>query len=249
MRRESGDPAILRRLRANANLDGALGIDDALTHGAADERAMRQLLPVVAPGVLMRIELHQRERPVFLGMRFKQRPGDKMVAAEREEVDVSLDDRSRLRLDLASNGQRVMGIEGDIAVVDRRKLLVEIEAKRVLRIAVENGRRAADRLRTEARPRPVRDRNVERDPEDREVDAGQIAAVTPPHERQCAGKCRIVRAAFQSGGAERMVDWRLARCLWHSRYWLFVTQRRRKGARSIEPPTTKQYPVTLTLGG
>ena len=58
-----------------------------------DEGAVRELLAVVGPGVLVRVELHQRQRPVFLGMRLEQRPGDEMVAAEREEVHVGVEDR------------------------------------------------------------------------------------------------------------------------------------------------------------
>ena len=245
------DAAILRRVRADADLDGAVGIDDALAHGAADERAVRQLLSVVAPGVLMRVELHQRQRPVFLRMRLQERPGDEMVAAEREEMHVGVEDRARLRLDRLGDGQRIVQVERHVAVIDRREVGEDVEAEGILRVAVEDRRGAADRLRAEARARPVGHRHVERDAEDREVDAGQVAAVAPAHERERAGIGRVVRAALQRGGAEGVIDRRLAGCVGHDgaiRY----SQRRDEGrgapqrARATAPTPTSD-PDTLTL--
>jgi len=72
-------------VRADADLDRAVGIDDTFIDGATDERTMVDALAVVRPGVLMGVELHQRQRPVDGGMRLEQRPGDEMVAAERQQ--------------------------------------------------------------------------------------------------------------------------------------------------------------------
>jgi hypothetical protein len=47
---------------------------------------------VVEPGVLMRVELHERERPVLCGMGFQQRPGDEMIAAERQQEGAAVED-------------------------------------------------------------------------------------------------------------------------------------------------------------
>ena len=133
-----------------------------------------------------------------------------MVAAEREEMHVGIEDRPRLRLDRLGNGQRAVQVERHVAVVDRGELVEDVEAEGILRIAVEDRRGAADRLRTEAGARPVRHRHVERDAEDREIDAGQVAAVAPAHEGERAGIGRIGRAALQRRGTEGVVDRRLA---------------------------------------
>ena len=87
---EDLDAAILRRMGADADLDRAVGIDDALAHGARDEGAVVDALAVVEPGVLMRVELHQRQRAVDRGMRLQQRPGDEVVAAERQQEGAAL---------------------------------------------------------------------------------------------------------------------------------------------------------------
>ena len=180
----------------------------------ADEGAVRQLLAVVGPGVLVRVELHQRQRPVFLRMRLQQRPGDEMVAAEREEMHVGVEDRARLRLDRLGDGQRAVQVERHVAVVDGGEVVEDVDAERILRVAVEDRRGAADRLRAEAGARPVGHRHVERDAEDGEVDAGQVAAVAPPHEGERAGIGRVGRAALQrraSGRRGRSAACRLLR--------------------------------------
>ena len=61
---EDLDAEVLGRMRADADLDRAVGIDDAFADGAADEGAVVDALAVVVPGVLMRVELHQRQRAV-----------------------------------------------------------------------------------------------------------------------------------------------------------------------------------------
>ena len=73
--------------------------------------------------------------------------------------------------------------ERHIAIVDSRQIGKDIDAKGILRVAVENSGSAADRLRPEAGARPVGDGDVERDAENRDIDPGQVAAVAPPHER------------------------------------------------------------------
>ena len=87
---EDLDAAIVRRMGADADLDRAVGIDDAVLDGAADEGAVVDALAVVGPGVLMGVELHQGQRSMNGGMRLEQRPGDEMVAAERQQEGAGL---------------------------------------------------------------------------------------------------------------------------------------------------------------
>ena len=108
-----------------------------------------------------------------------------------------IEDRLRLRLDRLGDGQRAVQVERDVAVIDRGELAENVDPEGVLRVAVEDRRGAADRLRPEAGARPVRHRHVERDAEDREIHAGQVAAVAPAHEGERAGIGRVGRAALQ----------------------------------------------------
>ena len=57
-------PAILGRLRADADLDRARRLDQALARGTSDEGAMVDAVAGVGPGVLVRVELDQGQRPV-----------------------------------------------------------------------------------------------------------------------------------------------------------------------------------------
>ena len=60
----------------------------SVAHRAADERAVVDAPAVVEPGVLMGVELHQRQLAVARRMRLQQRPGDIVVAAERHQEGV-----------------------------------------------------------------------------------------------------------------------------------------------------------------
>ena len=146
----------------------------------------------------MGIELDERQRTVPRRVRLQQRIGDEMIAAEREELRAAGDDRRGLRLD---RSRRIPSawreVERGVAVVDDRERRERVEAERILRIAVEDRRGAADRLRPEARARPVGRRLVERDAPDHRIDAGEVARVAPPHEGQRAAIGRLHGAALQ----------------------------------------------------
>ena len=90
-------------------------------HGARHEGAVVDALAVVVPGVLMRVELHQRQRAVDRRMRLQQRPGDEMVAAERQQEGAGLQDLGRLALDRARRLLVVAAVEQAVAIVDRRR--------------------------------------------------------------------------------------------------------------------------------
>ena len=65
---ENADAAIVGRMGADAELDRACGIDQALARRAADEGAVVDAAFLVGPGVLMRIELDEGEGAVDGGM-------------------------------------------------------------------------------------------------------------------------------------------------------------------------------------
>src|SRR6202030_153677 len=105
--------------------------------------------------------------------------GDEMVAAEREELRPGGNDLLRRRLDRCRNAGGHAIVERAVAVVDDRQAFKEVEAERVLRIAVQDRRSPPDRLWPEAGARPVRRGGVEGDAEDHRIDAAEIAAVAP----------------------------------------------------------------------
>src|SRR5262249_60645562 len=82
-------PDIAPKGRADADLDHALGVDEAFVHGMVEDRAMAVFLPkAVRPGIDMSIEMDEADRPLPPGDRAQQRQGDRMVAAERNEMPV-----------------------------------------------------------------------------------------------------------------------------------------------------------------
>jgi hypothetical protein len=201
---------------ADSDLDRPGRIDDALAHGARHEGAVRQLLAVVRPGVLVRIELDESERPILGRVSLQERPGDEVVAAQREEVHIGIEHAPHLRRNGIRDRVGAMKIERDVAVVHNGEFPEDVDPERILRIAVEDGRGAADRLRPEAGARAVGDGHVERDAEHGEIHAGEVAAVTAAHERQRAGIGRVGGAPLQRLRAEGVVYWRLAEGVGHS---------------------------------
>ena len=175
-------------------------------HGAGDEGAVVDALAVVVPGVLMRVELHQRQRAVHGGVRLEQRPGDEMIAAERHQESAALQDPGGLALDRAGRLLVVADVEQAVAVVDHRQRLEQVAVERILRVGIEDRRGPADRLRAETGARPVGDGGIERDaPHDR-VGALHVLGIFAPHEGQRPGIGRIARNGRWAFRGERMVD-------------------------------------------
>ena len=80
------DPEVVRRMGADADLDRAGGLDQPRAHRTGDEGAVVEPVAVVVPGILMRVELHQRQWAMPGGVRLQQRPGDEMIAAEADQM-------------------------------------------------------------------------------------------------------------------------------------------------------------------
>ena len=174
--------------------------------GARDERAVVDALAVVEPGVLMRVELHQRQRPVDRGMRLEQRPGDEMVAAERQQERAGFEQFRRLALDRARRLLVVAVVEQAIAIVDHGELFEQVAVERILRIVVEDRGGAADRLRAEARARPVGHGGVEGNAPDDRVRALHVLGIFAPHEGERPGIGRVAGAAERAARGEGVVD-------------------------------------------
>ena len=169
------DAAIVGRDGADADLDRAGRVNDALAHRTGDEATMGDTA-MVRPGVLVRIELDQRQPAMAGGVGLKQGVCDEVVAAEGEELCLALDDVRGLRLDGVGEDLRLGVVEGSVAIVDDGECLERVEAERILRVAVEDRRGAAYRGGAEARAGPVGYCLVEGNAPDHCVDAGEVAA-------------------------------------------------------------------------
>ena len=129
--------------------------------------------------------------PCMRGMRLEQRPGDEMVAAERQQEGAGSQQLLRLALDRARRLLVVAAVEQAVAIVDDGQLVERIDVERILRIAVHDRGGAADRLRPEAGARPVGHGRVERNAPDDRVGALDVLGVFAPHEGQRAGIGRL----------------------------------------------------------
>ena len=107
------------------------------------------LAEVLLPRVGVRVELHERERAVFRREDAKLRERDRVVAAHGGREDPRVDDRCESFLDLPVRALRVAGGYRQVAVVDDRKLVDDVDVvNRVVR--TDQRRRRPDRLRPEA---------------------------------------------------------------------------------------------------
>src|SRR4051794_8168784 len=114
-----------------------------------------------------------------------------MIAAERQQKSAAIEDRFRLPLDRRRRLLMIAVVEQAISIIDDGHFSEEIAVKRILRVVVEDRRRAADCLWPEARPRPVGCRSVKGNTPDDGVNALERFGETPTHERERAGKSRI----------------------------------------------------------
>ena len=99
-------------------------------------------------------------------------------------------------------------VERRVAVVDHVQFVEDVEAERVLRVVVHDGRSGADAARAEAGARPVRGRGVERNAPHHGVGSGKILGVAPPHEGERAGEGgvgRLLPVVFSGKGVVGML--------------------------------------------
>ena len=133
------------------------------------------LVEVLVPGVAVGVELDERERAVAPGDDAQLGKRDRVVAAQCEREDACVDDGRERLLDTPVRALRVPGRDGQVAVVDDRKRVAEVDVEAGVE-RPEQRRRRADRLGTETRAGPVGDGGVERDAVDGCVDAGEVAS-------------------------------------------------------------------------
>src|SRR5207253_2773344 len=92
---------------AHPRLDGAARVEQILLHRALERRAVEvALAEVLLPGVAVRVQLDEAERPVAAREDAQLGQRDRVVAAERERECVRVDERTVRR---ACHGFTVTG--------------------------------------------------------------------------------------------------------------------------------------------
>ncbi len=113
-----------------------------------------------------------------------------MVAAEHEREHAGVDERRERRLDPPVRTLGVSRGDRQVAVIDDRDGLEEVDVERGM-VGAEQDRGRADRFWPEAGAGPEARRRVEGDPDRRRVHAGEVGHVRQAHERPDAGETRI----------------------------------------------------------
>ena len=138
---------------ADADLDVLRGSDDLLFDGATERRPVEVLAAeVVTPGVDVRVELDERQRPVLLRNRAQARQRDRVIAADDQRRRAGVEDPRHPAFDRRVGRLNAHRRRVDVAGIDDRQLL---ERRDLLEIGVgaDQRRLVADLARPEARAR------------------------------------------------------------------------------------------------
>ena len=132
---------------AHARLHRRRRVDQPFLGGAAERRPVEvALVEVLVPRVSVGIELDERERAVPPGDDAQLGERDRVVAAEREREDARLHHGRQRLLDAAVRALGVARRDGQVAVVDDRERVAEVDAEAGVE-RPQQRRRRPDRLR------------------------------------------------------------------------------------------------------
>src|SRR5207248_8225290 len=113
---------------AHPGLYRLVGFEQTLLGRALERRAVEVALTEVGlPSVGVRDELTERQRAVLAGEDAELRQCDRVVAAEDEREDACLDERRERGLDAPEGLLGVAGRHRQVAVVDDRERLDDVE--------------------------------------------------------------------------------------------------------------------------
>ena len=138
---------------------------------------MVQDVAIIWPGIAMRVELDERHRPVFFGMRSQQGISDRVITAQRKQFCTAFQNLIGMGLDCRANSCGVVRVKMNVTVVDDRKSIERVKSKGKGLEFCQLHRRRTDRLWAETTTGAECDRVVERNSGHGHVDAFQIAAV------------------------------------------------------------------------
>src|SRR6266850_3463243 len=175
---------------SDAELYRPRGIDQPFLDRPATPRAMGvPLSPVVVPGIRVRIEIDQTDRSVPLEDRAELSQGYGVVPAKSERDYSGIQDRLQPFFDDRVRGLHVSRYHRQVARVDRGDELEDVDVLLDV-VRPQQPRRFANGRRAESAADPVAHRGVERDPDERGVDAGHVHHIGESHESPDPGKSR-----------------------------------------------------------
>ncbi len=157
------------------------------------------LAEVGVPGVEVRVEVDEGERPVPPGGRPQQRQGDGVVAADRHQPPAARQERVGRGLNLADRLLGAEGRAGDVTGVDHlgQREGQGIECRVV---GAQEARALPDRRRAEAGARPVARAAVEGDADHGDVPARHLGDRRQAGEGADAGEARDRSGVGRSDG-------------------------------------------------
>ena len=164
--------------------------EQPLLGGAPERRAVGERgAEVGLPGVQVRVEVHQCDRPEPLPGHAQQRERDRVVAADREQAASPGQQPGRGSLHLVDRLVDVERVARDVTGV-RHLLRGERPDAQAGMPGPQQPRSLPDRGRAEPGARPVGRSAVERDPGDGHVAAADLVAPRQQRERRRPGKAR-----------------------------------------------------------
>jgi hypothetical protein len=183
---------------ADADVQAAGPVDDALLRGPAERRAVRvRRAKVGVQGVEVRVEVHDRDRAVHRVDRAQQRQRDRVVAAEGQQAaDAGAGEHlAGSALDRGDRLVDAVGVDRDVPGVSDLLGRERGDAcRRVVRAQQPGG--LPDVPGAEAGPWPVADPAVEGHSEDCHVGAAHLGDARQPRER------RLADPAWHLGGID-----------------------------------------------
>ena len=153
---------------------------------------------VIGLDVAVGIEVDERQRAVLFGVCAEQRIGDVVVAAERDHLRTRRDDLRRMVLEALGEVFLAAPVEEAVTIVDDGERIEGIEVPWPERAPGILGGSLADALGTHARAGPVRDRLVEGNAGDRDVDALEVTRILAAHEGKRTRIGRLPLRALQA---------------------------------------------------
>ena len=197
---------MVRVVGAHADLDGVRRVDDSLfgrveKHGAVVDASL-----AVFPGIRVRVEVDQGQRPVFFVQCPQHRIADEMVAPQGQRHCAVRDDAAIGLGDFIRHPMRTPRIETYVPPVDHVESFARIELPCVGRAPGQRCGGRAYRARTQARAGAIGRGQVERHANHGDIGTCKVLGVAAAQEAQGAGVGRFGNSAVRREARECLVD-------------------------------------------
>ena len=181
--------------RAQTYVDGMFNVDESFFDRGAKHCSV--VFMIVVPRVGMGVEMHERERSVVRIVRSQQRKADVVIAAQRQHLFPSTNDRRGVRFKGRAHSIPVAFMEHNVTPVDYREGVKRVDVPRPHPTETEVRARLTNRTRTEARARAKRCGAIPRNPADHNVGFSEFAGVAPTRKARSTGEDKFGIAPSQ----------------------------------------------------